>query len=104
VIAAPTFGVSVTAADAITDLTDRRLQRLFVNLCFPLSPAAWPCQAGGIAFCAGVLSPIATSAAAIVDSGRLLCANSGQSPTPRRIRSTGNSHTSEPSTGADQNL
>ena len=52
-IAAPTFGVCVTGADAITDLTDRRLQRLFVNLCFPLSPEAWPRQAGGIAFCAG---------------------------------------------------
>jgi hypothetical protein len=61
VIAAPTFGVCVTGADAITDLTDRRLQRLFVNLCFPLSPEAWPRQAGGIAFCAGVLSPIAMS-------------------------------------------
>jgi hypothetical protein len=88
VIAAPTFGISVTGADAITGLTDRRLQRLFVNLCFPLSPAAWRRQAGGIAFCAGVLSPIATSAAALCYvrftsirdiPRRLNCANSGRS-------------------------
>jgi hypothetical protein len=49
-VAARTFGISVTEADAIAELTNRRLQPTFVSPRTPMCPAAWPRQNGRIAF------------------------------------------------------
>src|ERR1700722_458412 len=49
-VAARTFGISVTEADAIAELTNRRLQPTFVSPRTPMCPAAWPRQKSRIAF------------------------------------------------------